>query len=203
MNKKLLIISVAVLLFVVSAFYLNTAELNTTESNTAVLSTNEQNDYRENYKAVLDKIDNNFKPEGYEEILDGDGHVIAVPTKIAGIQNYDDALYSRMKPFVYKNKEKSTIILLTVTGNSIDTNKQEWICSMGYVPDTFNDPEDRDYGKYYSDNYPNVQVFNYSFYGNGYNISLISIREEDGTNTALDEVAVFAEELSDAIKIDN
>lgn len=73
----------------------------------------------DNYSDIVDLINNDFKIEGYDEILHDKNFFLALP-----IESKETDLIGRQKLFVYKNPDKECIILLSVTASKYNIRGQ-------------------------------------------------------------------------------
>lgn len=124
-------------------------------------------------------------------------HLVVVPDSIAGRQGLSpNGLYSRQKLLIYKNKDNGTVILLSITANNKNTSGREWKHAAGYEPSFFNAQEGK-FAESYNDIFSKAEVYNYSFDGSGYNISLIGISDNPKKESAftLTQVAMFSDKL--------
>jgi len=150
----------------------------------------------DNYSDIVDLINNDFKIEGYDEILHDKNFFLALP-----IESKETDLIGRQKLFVYKNPDKECIILLSVTASKYNNlhEKEEWSSSYSYYPMMFNNKEG-EYKSSYSSVYPDVQVATNSFNLNGCHISLLSISNnyiinDKEIDTAAEELVNFSNNL--------
>lgn len=149
------------------------------------LSESEMKDFNDFSK----KINENFKPMGFEELLNGNENLLTTPDSILGPQQNDinASIFGRQKNFIYKNKSNGTVILMSVS-KRLGTPSEQWQHSIYYSNARYNSP-DNDLNAYYANVYPSINAYHYSFERNGYSISCILISNseyEEGANNLAD-----------------
>lgn len=180
--KKNYLITFLTIIFIISLFF-NVKYILTNRDSFSTVTTKSTN-----YNDLIDSIINDFKLEGYTEILGNYNHMLALP-----IQAEEDDLLNRQKMFVYKNKSKSTVLLLNLS-MSRQANSIEWNSCFDYLPDYFNGTTGQ-FSDSHDKNYPNVQVACNSFINNGISVTIIAFSNQSDNNTSGEEVIGFSNEF--------
>lgn len=162
-------------------------------------SKNDQDDtYSENlinFNQISNLIIKEFAINDYKEILHENNHMLALP-----LQSKDKDLLSRQKLFIFKNKEKETVIMLNISASKYNlSSNNEWNHSVDYLPDIFNSNS----GKFkdsFAPQFPEVQMATNSFNFNGCNISLISFSNNSEKNVASEELMTFSNSFIEFIE---
>lgn len=185
--KKNYIITFLLLISIISLFF-NIKFILTNKNSFNTITTQSNN-----YYDFIDYLINDFEFEGYTEILNHYNHMLSLP-----IQAKEDDLLNRQKMFVYKNKSKSTILLLSLSMNS-QTNSIEWNSCFDYLPNYFNGTTGQ-FSDSYDKNYPNVQVACNSFIHSGISVTAIALSNHSDKNIAGEEVIGFSNKFIQFIK---
>ncbi|MBU8714139.1 hypothetical protein [Brevibacillus parabrevis] len=144
---------------------------------------------RDKFIAFTKKIDEKFKPEGYEELLQGNENMLTTPDIILGPQQkeIETSIFGRQKNYIYKNKTNGTVILMSIS-KRLGAQQEQWQNSIYYSNARYNSP-DNDLKAYYANVYPSVNAYQYSFEKYGYNVSCILISDskyDKGANNLAD-----------------
>lgn len=146
---------------------------------------------REKFQSMTKEMEENFKPDNYEELLKGNDNILTVPDTILGPQQEDitKSIFGRQKNYIYKNKTNGTIVLLSISSR-LGSQHQQWQHSIYYSNARYNSL-DNELKEYYSDIYPSINVYQYSFEKKGYSISCTLFANADfdeGSNSLVDFV---------------
>ncbi|ARU60984.1 hypothetical protein CBW65_07710 [Tumebacillus avium] len=154
------------------------------------------------YENLIKEIGQNFKVDGYQELIKDADSIVLVPDSVAGPQYGDGGLYPRQKNLIYKNKSNGAVILLSISKTDNSVQGKQWSHSIGYNAKLYNSPEG-DYKDAYDEIFPSTDVYLYSFEGAGYSISLTSLAQpmmaEEGI-LALNQLAQFTDKLNAFLK---
>lgn len=143
------------------------------------------------FASVVSTIQNNFSYGTYEEIMNEQSHLLALPMEYQLVGDAKNFIATQ-KLFVYKHPEIDAVILLQVTKNASRTN--EWVASVDYTPTLFNS-QDSKFGAFFNPELPAVHFAMNSFSYNGCNFTTIAISKDDSNYIAASELMSFCNQL--------
>jgi hypothetical protein len=132
---------------------------------------------RDKFVHVTKKIDEKFKPEGYEELLQGDVNMLTTPDMILGPQQQElqTSIFGRQKNYIFKNQTNGTVILMSIS-KRVGAEQEQWQNSIYYSNARYNSP-DNDFKAYYANVYPSINAYQYSLEKYGYNVSCVLLSD--------------------------